>query len=138
MSTPTPTPTSSTVETKAPVMSIADTTIIELSNGVKIHKPLNLHAAWAKISNIKLGLGMMGISNLDIVCTLCIKDISNICPEFKMPDVSLPQDIFAIDANMDVLRQAYAKYATVFCNIPMVDWKLIKQEITPYLDLSAL
>lgn len=139
-STPTPssTPTPAPTPTKGPLIAIVDNTLITLTNGVKIRKPLNLHSVWAKMANVKLGLGMMGISNIDIICTLCLQDISSVCPGFVMPNVSLPQDMFAIDADISVLKEAYAKYAVVFCNVPIADWKTIKQEIVPYLDMTAI
>lgn len=130
--TPTPTP------TNTPIVNIADNSLITLSNGVIIQKPLNRHAAWAKVANMKLGLGMLGIGLIDIITTLCLEDISSVCSTYVMPTVQLPNDVLALDASMDILKAAYKPYAEIYCNIPINEWKTIKTEISPYLDLNGI
>lgn len=132
MTTPTPS------ITNTPIVNIVDTSTITLSNGVIIYRPLNRHAAWARVANVKLGLGMLGIGLIDIITTLCLKDISSICPDYTMPDINLPDDVLALDASMDVLKAAYRPYAEIYCNIPLTEWKTIKTEMSPYLDSNTL
>lgn len=143
-STPTSTPISTPISkptstpTSIPLLDIVNNSVITLSNGVILHKPLNKHAAWAKVANAKLGLGMIGIGLIDIITTLCLKDISSICPDYTMPTVQLPNDVLALDVSMDVLKTVYKPYAEMYCNIPLADWKIIKAEITPYLDNNIM
>lgn len=132
MTTPSPTVSST------PLVNIVDTTSITLSNGVIIHKPLNRHAAWARVANIKLGLGSIGINLIDIITTLCLKDISSICPGYVMPNIELPDDVLALDASMEVLKGTYKPYTEIYSNIPIADWKIIKTEILPYLDSNVI
>lgn len=134
--TDTSTPISTTSAT--PLLDIVNNSVITLSNGVILHKPLNKHAAWAKVANAKLGLGMIGIGLIDIITTLCLKDISSICPDYRMPKIQLPNDVLALDVSMDELKAVYKPYAEIYCNIPLTDWKLIKAEITPYLDNNVM
>jgi len=109
---------------------------ITLSNGVIMNMPLNLHVAWAKISFNKLGLAALGISLKDVVITLCLKNITSICPNFIMPPVSLPENVLGIDVDITTLKTAYANYAKIFCVIPLIEWQLISQEMNIYINGS--
>ncbi len=124
--------------TTTPTLNISSNSLITLSNGVIIHLPLNRHLAWARVANAKLGLGMIGVGLIDIIITLCLKDISSICPEYTMPNIKLIDDVLALDVSMEVLKTAYKAYVEIYCNIPLSEWKTIKAEITPYLDNNVM